>query len=121
LFGGSKNVAIFKETGKMLVLLEDEPVVPPTRAATPFGAALSQAVLKVAEIDKDLLRRNLTAALQGVEYIFGDFSSKSNNLEIDDITVSLTIGKSGEISLVSLTRGAISGATCISVRLRCKT
>jgi hypothetical protein len=58
--------------------------------------------------------------MKDVEHIFGDVAAKTELLQIEDITVSLTIGKSGEISLVSITKGAASAGTCITVRLRRK-
>lgn len=105
--------------GKISVLVDNEQSVP-VRGALPLGGMLNQVMSTVTEIDRELLRRNFSKALKDVQHVLADVTLETGNFQVEDVTLSLTIGKSGEVSLVSITKGSVSAGTCIAVRLRRK-
>jgi hypothetical protein len=66
---------------------------------------------RVVELGGDALRASVGNALQSVLSLLSDVSQENGTHVVSEVSFSLTFDASGEVSLVSLAKGALKGST----------
>jgi hypothetical protein len=106
-------------SGTIKVLVDEQQPIA-SRGVSPIAGALNQTISAVTELNKDLLRKNISAFLRDMQHILGETHLDINEFWIEDVSFTLTIGKAAEISLISITRGSLTADTGITFHLRRK-
>ena len=74
---------------------------------------LKTVLYKMVDIDFTVLQQNIGNLLNGILAILSNSTSQSEDFEIQSVNFTVNINASGEVSLVSLAKGAIAGQTGI--------
>lgn len=68
-------------------------------------------------VDVNTLRDNINQSLESIFEVISNVVVESQKYEVSEITFSLNISSTGEVSLVSLAKGTIGGQTGLSFKI----
>src|SRR4051812_13274173 len=94
---------------KSLNVLVDEEL--PTAKSALSVPGLDSIGQRVVEISGDVLRASVDGALQSVLSLLSEVSQESETHLVSQVSFSLTFDASGEVSVLSLAKGALKGGT----------
>lgn len=75
---------------------------------------------RVVEISGEVLQRSIDGALQNILNLLSSVTAETATHEVSQVSFSLTFDATGEVSVVSLAKGALKGSTGLAFTIKKK-